>query len=168
MKINKSLTRLTSLSKVYTHTHTPINTGGHAAGNNLCDVVGDNFLHQFIIGPTHINGNKLDLLLSNCAEIVENVTTFTPGQVFPTEHHAVEFSIKTKFKRSEPVPRKVFDFNRGNFDELRSSLLRILPDFTMSTDSIDDCWLKWKKLFLDAVGKFVPKDHERQKMSALD
>jgi hypothetical protein len=76
--------------------------------------------------------------------------------VFPTDHHAVEFSIKLKFKRCEPVPRKVFDFNRGNFDEFRSSLLRILPDFTMSTDSIDDCWLKWKKLFLGAVGKFVP------------
>ncbi|CAB4033096.1 Hypothetical predicted protein [Paramuricea clavata] len=58
----------------------PINTGGHAAGENLCDVVGDNFLHQFIKGRTHINGNKLDLLLSNCPEIVENVTTFTPGQ----------------------------------------------------------------------------------------
>ena len=41
--------------------------------------------------------------------------------------------------------------NRGNFDELRSSILRILPDLAMSTDSIDDCWLKWEKMFLGAV-----------------
>jgi hypothetical protein len=52
----------------------PINTGGQAAGENLCDVVGDNFLHQFMKDPTHIAGNKLYLLLSNCPEIVENVT----------------------------------------------------------------------------------------------
>ena len=71
----------------------PINTGGHAAGKKLCDVVGDNFLHQFIIGPTHINGNKLDLLLTNCPEIVENVTTFTPGQMFPTDHMLLNFQL---------------------------------------------------------------------------
>jgi hypothetical protein len=77
--------------------------------------------------------------------------------VFPTDHHhTVEFSIKLKFKRCEPVSRKVFDFNGSNFDELPSSHLRILPDFIMSTDSIDDCWLKWKKLFLVAVDKFIP------------
>ena len=54
------------------------------------------------------------------------------------------------------MPRKVFDFSRGNFDDLRNSLLHILPDFTMSTGSIDDCWKRWKKLFLGAVHKFIP------------
>ena len=52
-----------------------VNTGRQAVEESLCDLVDDNFLHQFIKSPTHIAGNKLDLLLSNCPETVENVTT---------------------------------------------------------------------------------------------
>jgi hypothetical protein len=39
----------------------------------------------------------------------------------------------------------------------------------MSTDSIDDYWLKWEKLFLGAVDKFIPiRTIKVTKMSALD
>ena len=77
----------------------PVNMGRQAVEGSLCDLVEDNFLHQFIKGPTHIAGNKRDLLLSNCPEIVENVTTHAPGHVFPTDHYSVKFSVKLKFKR---------------------------------------------------------------------
>lgn len=51
----------------------PTNIGGTTIGNVLCELVGDNFLHQFIEGPTHEAGNKLDLLLCNCPEVINNV-----------------------------------------------------------------------------------------------
>ena len=43
----------------------PINSGSCADHNIFCDLMGDNFLQQFIPGPTHLAGNKLDLLLCN-------------------------------------------------------------------------------------------------------
>ena len=65
------------------------------------------------------------------------------------------------------MPRKVFDFTRGNFDDLRNSLLDILPDFTMSTDSIDNCWKRWKKLFLGAVHKLFQQRSLKTKIVRL-
>ena len=41
----------------------PATTGGQPE-NSFCDLFDDNFLQQFILGPTHNCGNKLDLLLS--------------------------------------------------------------------------------------------------------
>ena len=100
----------------------PVNIGGNAAGDKICHLMGDNFLFQLIDGPTHIAGNKLDLLLCNCPEVIEDVITHSPGtSEFPSDHYIVEFSIKVKFQRAKPVRRKVYNFNRGNFDELRST-----------------------------------------------
>ena len=139
----------------------PVNTGRQAAEESLCDVVEDNFLHQFIKGPTHIAGNKLDLLLSNCPEIVENVTNHAPGQVFPTDHYTVEFSVKLKFKRCAPVPRKVFDFSRGNFDDLRNSLrnslILLCPRTVLMIAGKDE------KNCSGAVHKFIPTKIIRDK-----
>ena len=38
---------------------------------SFCNLVGDNFLEEFITGPTHVRGNTLDLLLCNCPEIIQ-------------------------------------------------------------------------------------------------
>ena len=47
---------------------TPINIGGPAENEIFCDLVDDNFLLQYILGPTHTAGNKLDLLMCNSPE----------------------------------------------------------------------------------------------------
>ncbi|CAB3979946.1 Hypothetical predicted protein [Paramuricea clavata] len=40
----------------------PTNVGGSQEDNEFCILTKDNFLIQFIKGPTHIAGNKLDLI----------------------------------------------------------------------------------------------------------
>ncbi|CAB4007297.1 Hypothetical predicted protein [Paramuricea clavata] len=37
---------------------TPINTSGCSNDENLCELIGENFLYQFVDGPTHRAGNK--------------------------------------------------------------------------------------------------------------
>lgn len=84
--------------------------------------MGDNFFQQFIPGPTHIVGNKLDLLLTNWPEIIDYVSTSHPREgLFPSDHYAVEFTIMLQFKRAMEVKRQVYDFKNGNFDDLRDS-----------------------------------------------
>ena len=50
-----------------------INHGSRSDHNIFCDLMGDNFLKQFIPGPTHFAGNKLDLLLCNWPEVIGSV-----------------------------------------------------------------------------------------------
>jgi hypothetical protein len=47
---------------------TPATNGGQLE-ESFCDLVADSFLQQFISGSTHVDGNKLDLLLCNCPEM---------------------------------------------------------------------------------------------------
>ena len=75
-------------------------TGGSTENNEFCVLMKDNFLQQFIRGPTHIAGNKLDFLLSNSPEIIDNISTFTPVECkFPSDHYLVNFSLRLNFKR---------------------------------------------------------------------
>ena len=56
-------------------------TNGSQLEESFCDLVADSFLQQFISGSTHIDGNKLDLLLCNCPEIIKNVSSLPPEQL---------------------------------------------------------------------------------------
>ena len=79
---------------------TPVNNGGCANAEDLCELVGDNFLHKFIEGSSHGAGNKLDLLFCKNAEKLCDVLTFTSDEHnFPTEYHIIEFSIRMKFTK---------------------------------------------------------------------
>ncbi len=123
--------------------------------NSFCDLIDDNFLQQFVPGPTHNCGNKLDLLLCNCPEIITNVKTSNPNQCkFPTNHH-IEFHIKLKFKRASNVKRLVYNYKLANFDDVHSWLSNV-PFENAISDDIIEYWPQWKDLFLTAVNKFIP------------
>ena len=120
----------------------PIPTvNGSDVEKSFCDLVCDNFLQQFITGRTHVKGNTLDLLLCHCPEVIKNVMTWSPEQSnFPFDHYNVEFEIQQAFHRSNAVTRNIFDYRRGNFDELRSFLMQNPPE-TFSLNDINECWL---------------------------
>ena len=133
-----------------------VNTRGLAENEIFCDLVDDNFFDQYILGPTHIAGNTLDLLLCNSPEIIGEVSTFHPQTCdYPADHYIVEFEVKLKFKRATPLKRRVFDCGKGNLDELRNFLTRN-PIIVNTTASTDDDWKQWKDTFLTAVRRYIP------------
>ena len=135
---------------------TYINSGGCAYGEVLCELIGDNFLQQFIEGPTHRAGNKLDLLFCNRAETISDVLTSpSDDHDFPTDHYIIEFSICTKFTRAKPMQRVIYDYNHADFPALRRALSEAPLDIPL-TDNIDDCWEQWKDKFLSVVTSFIP------------
>ena len=118
---------------------TPISSGGCANSEVLCDLIGDNFPQQFVEGPTHAAGNKLDLLFRNRAEVISNVLTSPSDEHnFPTDHYIIEFNTSTKFTRAKPVRRVIYDYNHADFPALRRALSETSLDITL-TGSIDDC-----------------------------
>ena len=131
-----------------------MNTGGTSDIEAFCEMADDNFFQQFILGPTHIAGNKLDLLLCNSPEIIGDVSTSRP-ECFPTDHYIVQIDIQLKFKRAKPVKRQVFDYKKGKFDGLQNFHARNAINITPTSD-IDNYWEQWKATFLNAVKNFVP------------
>jgi hypothetical protein len=130
-------------------------TAGGQSENSFCNLIDDNFLQQFILGPTHNCGNKLDLLC-NRPEIITNFETSTPEQCkFPTDHYIIEFQIKLKFKPARNVKRRISNYKLANFEGLHSCLSK-LPFENAFSDDIVQYWLDRKDLFLTAVNKFVP------------
>ena len=92
----------------------PMNNGSRADHNIFCDLKGENFLQQFIPGPTHLAGNKLGLLLCNWPEVIGSVRSFHPRVgLFPSDHYVVEFEIILKFKRAKRV---TFNFETSSSD----------------------------------------------------
>ena len=82
----------------WTDSSSPVNIRGNAIGDNFCDLMGENFLFQFIRGPTHIAGSKLDIVLCNCPEVINGVSTLSPGvSKFPSDHYIIDFLIRVKF-----------------------------------------------------------------------
>ena len=135
---------------------TSITPGGCPNDEIICELIGDNFLQQFVIGPTHSAGNKLDLLFCNCAESISNLLTSPADEHnFPNDHYVIEFSICTKFSRAKSMRRVIYDYNHTDFFALRRALSETSLD-TSLTDGIDDCWKQWKDIFLSIVISFVP------------
>ena len=51
------------------------------------------------------------------------INSFSPSQSeLITDHSAITFDIATPFKARPKIKRTVFDYNRGNFNELRATL----------------------------------------------
>jgi hypothetical protein len=64
-------------------------------GDIFCNLVGDNFLYQFIDGPTHTAVNKLDLVLCNYPDVIDDVNVRGPEECdFTTDHSIIDFNIK--------------------------------------------------------------------------
>ena len=129
----------------------PINNGSRADHSIFCELMGDNFFQQFIPGPTHLAGNKLDLLLRNWPEVIGSIRSFHPRVgLFPSDHYVAGFEIILKFKRAKRVTRKFYDFKNFNFNGLRDSLTRLPFDVAASAD-VNEHWSNRKDLFLTAV-----------------
>ena len=95
--------------------------------------------------------------MCNSPEIIGDVSVFHPETCgFPTHDYIVEFEVKLKFKRVRPIKRRVFDYGKGNFDELRNFLTRY-PINVTTTDSINDDWEQWKDTFLTGVRRYIQR-----------
>ncbi len=136
---------------------TYINSSGCAYGEVICELIGDNFLQQFIEGPTHRAGNKLDLLFCNRAGTISDVLTSpSDDHDFSTDHYIIEFSICIQSLQEQNLCNVFFnDYNHADFPTLRRALSKAPLDIPL-TDNIDDCWEQWKDKFLSVVTSFIP------------
>ena len=122
------------------------------------ELLNDHYLTQVNQIPTR-GDHILDLVISSVPENVQNMSVFSPSQCgLVTDHSVIMFDIATPFKERQKIKRTVFDYNRGNFDELRATLETVdLYGTVKSAVDINHGWLNWKEQFLSAVCGSIPR-----------
>lgn len=137
-------------------------TGSATVADNLtesfCEILDDNFLIQtnhYITrfkdtGGAIPSGNIPDLVLANNDALIVDTSVYPHS--FDSDHLPVCFSIKSKFKRpNNNTTRKLYCYDKADFDGLRKSLSHVPWDLFISSDDIDSSAVFFQDQVLAAV-----------------
>ena len=113
---------------------------------------------------THINGNRLDLVLSSGDDLVREVSM--EGRLGHSDHEVMSILIQRDAKRRSSEHR-YRDFNRANYDEAKVELKKVKWEEELEEASVEETWEKIKGKLMEIVEKWVPwrekKDNMRPK-----
>ena len=135
----------------------------------ICDFAFDLNLEQLVSAPTHIKGNILDIVLTNCDNYINNLTIHPhQGLSIQSDHFILSFSIaKSRPSPNLISPRYVYDYSKADWDGLSSYLLDYDFDSIFHLSDVETCWMSLKQSLLTAMSLFVPKvklwAHQRPK-----
>ena len=82
--------------------------------NTFCEFVYDNGLSQLISDPTHNRGNILDLLLTNCPNLISNTEVKIDFELC-TDHFPILFSLEVPTLTNHPpheCQREVYNYSK--------------------------------------------------------
>ena len=134
----------------------------HLLGANeqsFVDILNDHFLTQLNTIRTRGN-NILDLVITSVPDQV-NVTEVVKAidADMATDHAIVSFEFQISLTAPPKMNRFIFDYNKGDFKELRSSLQAANLSNLISPDTADinNDWRCWKDAVLAAMADFIPK-----------
>ena len=102
-------------------------TGGLATSNRFCDMIFNSNLVQLINSPTHNCGNIQDLILTDNAENITDLTVHPPEyQCTLSDHYLITFKSSFKHNTRQSTIKVAFDFAKGDFDGLNRYLLNCM------------------------------------------
>ena len=128
-----------------------------STSNSFIEALNDHFLTQINSIPTRDN-NILDLIITNVPEHVNITDVESPDNTVIFPDHCV---LHYKFNAFVEIPktksqRFIYNYKKGNFEGLRSSLSTIDFILCIEHDNINDDWTSWRNTFLGAISKYVP------------
>jgi hypothetical protein len=128
-----------------------------STSNSFIEALNDHFLTQINSIPTRDN-NILDLIITNVPEHVNITDVESPDNTVIFPDHCV---LHYKFNAFVEIPktksqRFIYNYKKGNFEGLRSSLSTIDFILCIEQDNINDDWTSWRNTFLGAISKYVP------------
>ena len=88
---------------------------------------------QLVNSVTHVSGNTLDLLFTNCSELISDMYVCGANEVCCSDHFGLRFNINLKVSRSTHPPRYRYDFRNFNFLPLNVALARVNWDCLLYT-----------------------------------
>ena len=123
---------------------------------SFIDSFNDLSLNQMVNSPTHKSGNKLDILLSNSVDSVQDLSILDPHSLCKSDHFPITFNIKKKFSRKKSPKRTVYNFKRANWAAINQELCSTNWQFLASSDP-DSSWKLLKSCLLNLADRYIPK-----------
>ena len=124
----------------------------------FCDVINSFLLTQLNFIPSRVTcDNILDLIFTTSPDRVSNV--YISSESFTTDHKLLEFCIITKVERLRKVKRRVYNFKKANFNQIRSDLNSTGTVFAnvFSAGTVNTAWSNFKHIFTTVLDKHIPK-----------
>ena len=90
-----------------------------AGENMLLDLVGDKFWTQLVRGPTHVDGNTLDLVMPSSPELVAGVETL--GFLGSCDHNMIEISLVGP-ALDQSSKQLVPDWSKADYEAIKVAL----------------------------------------------
>lgn len=128
--------------------------GPGARSEQFCDVIVELNLVQLVHNPTHRLGNTLDLVFSNCPELVKG--TWVDDRT-PSDHFLVNFTVQYSFHHpSLTVSRCIPCYSRADLLGLDNYLMD--TDFSVleAIQNIDDLYSYFSSAISSASQYFIP------------
>ena len=123
-------------------------------------------LEQCNTEPTHIKGRTLDLLLTNCKDLILNRSISCDKDLCKSDHYLVTFDIKTNITYSKQPKRKILNFKKANWGALRNDLENIHWNAVLDYLEPELGWYVFKKILLSYVYKHIPVISVKSSFSA--
>ena len=132
-------------------------TGSMATSNRFCDMVFNSNLVQLISSPTYNCGNILDLVLTDNAENIVDLTVHPPEyQCTPSDHYLITFEICFEHTITQSTVKVVFDFAKGDFDGLNRYLLSCNFSSLYTCTNVEEIWGLLKYYIITGMNLFIP------------
>jgi hypothetical protein len=129
-----------------------------SSGQCLLRVLDDFHLQQLVLEPTRYCAttlSTLDLLISSHPALVSEVVV---GNEF-SDHCLIKCTVSRQVLSQLNSSRRIFQYDKGNFDQIRSDLKRFSVSFFANdpgSQTVDDNWLKFKHAVTKTVNENVP------------
>ena len=108
--------------------------------------------NQFNFNPSTIAGNILDVVMSNLQDKLSPILSRT--YPYRSDHYLLEFNIEIEVHKTKSIPRSVFNFKRGNMDQLRTNIGLIC---LTQWQHAENKWYQLKKKMMHALDQHIPK-----------
>jgi hypothetical protein len=128
-----------------------------ARGRPVLEAVMSNQLSQLVNFATHIKGNLLDLVITNCPHKILSVQE--SGRLGRSDHEMIKLEILNN-EQEKRIPKKFLDWKKCDYNAMREFLTgyRWRMDGTAETD-----WMEFKTVIERLVECFVPVRIARSK-----
>ena len=136
--------------------------GSDAKGRAFLDTLEDNYMVQHVEEPTHISGNVLDLIISNDANLIQEVRM--EGRLASSDHEMIEAEVILEAEtRHGNEPQR--DYSKGKYQDMRRCLANVSWEEELEDRGVEESWSFIKQLLLEMTEKYVPLKRKRSKRS---
>lgn len=133
-------------------------TGSSPFSKLLCDWVFSKNLVQLVSGPTHRQGNCLDLLFTNCEDRLHSVFTDQGSYLSASDHFLVSACITAAhYPKKEMNEHRGFNFKLADFTELDCYLLDVDYSRILASTDVEFIWINLKSVIWEACNLLVPR-----------